>query len=324
MTTVNQAQRGAMRPLARRVRAYFAPVDRQTSTPTVFDPAATPSFDLDAPPAPWIDAGWVLNFQRTSATAIETLATGPRGLAQKQFRSGVSATVAFDFLDWGKLQMAVSAGCQQMNLLEEDLNVPPRASGGAAKLAVATLAGSTPTSIRVGTSAVSSFNAGDIVVVDVDYQQQTGYVGDIAGAYVENPADIGFDVDYVRRVSFRVARVSDKTTDSLVLSQPLIGGVPANAAVQKVVGFVDREGGRFFPEWSGLFVLESETGARIFYHYPRLQPAAPAAESAREVAAFDAWSLRARFVALPVTDPNDAQQVLCFRTLVPAPHAAVY
>lgn len=324
MPTVNQAQRGAMRPLARRVRAYFAPVDRSTSAPTVFDPAATPGFDLDMPPAPWTDAGWVLNFQRTSATAIETLATGPRGLAQKQFRSRVSATVAFDFVDWGKLQMAISAGCQQMNLLEEDPSVPPRASGGTAKLAIATLSGSTAASIRVGANAAGNFNPGDLIVVDVDYQQQTGYIGDIAGAYVESPADVGFDVDYVRRVSFRVARVADKTTDSLVLAQPLIGGVPANAAVQKVVGFVDREGGRFFQEWSGLFVLESETGARVFYHYPRLQPAAPAAEASREAAAFDAWSLRAHLVALPVTDPNDAQQVLCFRTLVPAPHAAVY
>lgn len=324
MPTVNHAQRGAMRPLAKRVRAYFAPVARLTSAPTVFDPAATPSFELDAPPAPWIDAGWVLNFERRSATAIETLATGPRGLAQKQFRSGVNATLAFDFLDWGKLQMAISAGCQQMNLLEEEPSAEPRASGGTAKLAVATFSGSTPTSIRVGTGAVNSFSPGDLIVVDVDYQQQTGYIGDIAGAYVADPADVGFDVDYVRRVSFRVGRVADKTADHLILAQPLIGGVPANAAVQKVVGFVDREGGRFFPEWSGLFVVESETGARLFYHYPRLQPAAPAAESSREVAAFAAWAPQAHLVALPVTDPNDAQQVLCFRTLVPTPHAAVY
>lgn len=324
MPTGNRAKRGAMRPLAKRVRAYFAPVDRLAGAPTVFDPAATSAFALDSPPAPWIDAGWVVNFERRSATAIETLATGPRGLAQKQFRRGMSAAVAFDFLDWGKLQMAISAGCQQMNLLEVESSVTPRASGGAARAAVATFSGSTPASIRVGAGAVSSFNLGDIVVVDADYQQQTGYIGDIAGAYVANPADVGFDVDYVRRVSFRVARVADKTADRLQLSQPLIGGLPPDAAVQKVVGFVDREGGRFFQEWSGLFVIESETGARIFYHYPRLQPAAPAAESSREVAAFDAWSLHAHLVALPVTDPNDAQQVLCFRTLVPAPHAAVY
>ncbi|MEO5936996.1 MAG: hypothetical protein ABIP81_07265, partial [Terriglobales bacterium] len=70
--------------------------------------------------------------------------------------------------------------------------------------------------------------------------------------------------------------------------------------------------------------IDSETGARIFYHYPRLQPAAPASESSREVSAFDAWSLHANLVALPTTDPNDAQRVLCYRSFIPASHAAVY
>jgi hypothetical protein len=325
MPQENFSQRGAMRPLAKRVRAYFAPVERATSAPSVFDPAATPAFSLDAPPAPWIDTGWVANFQRRATTATETLTTGPRGMAQKQFRKDVSAGVEFDFLDWGKLQMAISAGSQQMNLLEEEANSTPQPSGGNAALAAATLPGSSATEIVLGAGAAAGFSAGDIVVVDADYQQQTGYVGGIPGAYVNSPADVQFDVNYLRRVSFRVGRVSAKTENSLLLAAPLLGGAaPADAAVQKVIGFVDREGGHFFQEWSALFVLESETGGRIFYHYPRLQPATSASESSREVAGLDAWSLHASLVALPVVDANDAQPVLCYRSFVPASHAAVY
>lgn len=325
MTSENFAQRGAMRPLSRRVRAYFAPVERGTSTPSVFDPAASRGFDLDAPPAPWIDAGWVTGFQRRSATAIETLAPGPRGLAQKQFRKDIRAGLEFDFVDWGKLQMTISAGCQQMNLLEEEAGAIAAASGGAPRAAVGVLPGSTATQIVLGASAIANFAAGDIIVADSDYQLQTGYIGGIPGAYVQDPAEVAFDVNYLRRVSFRVARIAGKTDAALQLAQPLMGGAPpADAAVQKIVGFVDREGGLFFQEWSALFVVESETGARVFYYYPRLQPASPASESLREVAGFDAWSLHARLTALPVTDPTDAQPVLCYRSYIPASHTAVY
>lgn len=325
MPDENYSQRGSMRPLSRRVRAYFAPVNRVTSAPGIFDPAASPAFALDAPSAPWIDAGWVLNLRRRSATAIETLTSGPQELAQKQFRKNISAGLEFDFLDWGKLQMTISAGCQQMNLLEEVSSAAPVASGGTPRIAIATLPGSTATQLVLGAGAVADFAIGDLVVADVDYQQQTGYIGGIAGAYIADPAEVQFDANYVRRVSFRVGRVASKTVDSLLLAQPLIGGAPpAETAVQKVIGFVDREGGRFFQEWSALFVIDSETGSRIFYHYPRLQPDAPASESSREVSAFDAWSLHANLIALPTTDPNDAQRVLCYRSFIPASHAAVY
>jgi hypothetical protein len=50
--------------------------------------------------------------------------------------------------------------------------------------------------------------------------------------------------------------------------------------VQKLVGFTDREGGSFFHEWSAIFFLAGESGGNICFYYPRLQPAAPAAETA--------------------------------------------
>ena len=54
--------------------------------------------------------------------------------------------------------------------------------------------------------------------------------------------------------------------------------------VQAVTGFVDREGGSFYQEWSGLFVMEGGQGERIFFHYPRLQTMGSAAEVASALA----------------------------------------
>ncbi|MGH8701905.1 MAG: hypothetical protein ACREVR_12140, partial [Burkholderiales bacterium] len=62
--------RSPMAPIARRVRAYFAPVTRATGAPTIFDPGKNAGFNLDAPPSPWIGLGWIENFRRTPATEL--------------------------------------------------------------------------------------------------------------------------------------------------------------------------------------------------------------------------------------------------------------
>ena len=78
------------------------------------------------------------------------------------------------------------------------------------------------------------------------------------------------------------------TATGLQLDAPLLGGVPASGArVQKVVAFVDRDGDSFFQEWSALFALEETSGGRVYFYYPRLQAASPAAET---VAAVGEWS----------------------------------
>ncbi len=165
----------------------------------------------------------------------------------------------------------------------------------------------------------------------------------IAGAYVSNPAAVNNDVNYVRRVTFNVGRVVEVTATAVVLAQPLLAGAPATgASAQVVVAFVDREGGSFFQEWSALFVAEQESGGRVCFYYPRLSPNPGAAAKssgfskpgvgsgfAREDLAgikkpLSAISLRASFLALPSTDPNDGQTVVCYRSYFPATQAAVY
>jgi hypothetical protein len=157
--------------------------------------------------------------------------------------------------------------------------------------------------------------------VDADYAGQTGFVGaGVSAAYVQSAAAVNSDADYIRRVTFNVARVSQATSSGLQLAEPLIGGAPANAMrVQQVLGFVDREGGNFFQEWSGLFVMPGEQGERILFYYPRLQAFAGAAESATTLLApLERVALNASFRALPVTDANDGQQVVCFRSFLPS------
>jgi len=363
--------RSAMVPVTRRIRAYFAPVNRPTETATVFDPGKAGVFPLDTPPAPWIDLGYIDNFQRFCQTVNEPLRAGPQSAPAGQFRGAIDVRLEFDFREWGKLQMALAAGSEQMNILASDPDANPQPSGGTALPAVAVLPGSTATEIVVGAGVVNGFSVGDVVAVDSDYQQQTGYVGTgIAAAYVSDPTDVNQDVNYVRRVTFNVGRIAQLAATSLLLAQPLPGGAPAaGAGLQKVIAFVDREGGSFFQEWSGLFVAEEDAGGRVCFHYPRLsptttlQPATSAGSSAgplltqlletatasqsqvrvshppaalrtakafarEEVAVLTApiaaLGLRAAFLALPYTDENDGQTVVCYRSYFPAAMAAVY
>ena len=309
-----------MPPATQRVRAYFAPVNRAAMTPAVFDPSVSGRFTLDAPPAPWIDLGWIEDFTRKSLSKTAGLVTGSPGVTQFQVKETLDASVSFCFKTWSKLTMALSAGSQHMNLLAPASGAAPNGSGSRGATAV-NLASSGSTATFLSMSSVAGFAAGAIVVVDADYAGTTGFVGaGVSAAYVQSAASVGSDPDYTRRVSFNVARVSQVTSSGLQLAQPLIAGAPPNTMrVQQALGFVDREDGSFFQEWSGLFVMPGEQGERILFYYPRLQAAGGAGEAATALAApLERIALAASFVALPVTDANDSQQAVCFRSFLPS------
>lgn len=323
--------RNGMRPVTRETRAYFAPFDRVSGSPAVFDPSKDAGFLLDAPTLPWIDLGWVENFRRSSTSLIEGLTSGVANAVAAQARNSLGAKIEFEFRDWGKLQMALAGGAEHMNVLASDPSASRSGSGGIAVAAVALLAGSSSLELVLGAGAVDGFDVGDLVACDLNYAQQTGYVGSgIAAAYVKDPLDVRQDADYVRRVTFNVARVAQKTATSLMLAQALPGGTPAaGAAVQKVTAFVDREGGAFLQQWSGLFVEEEESGGRVCFYYPRLSPCTAGTATEREqrveiekVAGM--LALRAAFAALPTVDDNDGAVVLCYRSYVPAGGADLY
>ncbi len=313
-----------MSPIVSQWRAFFAPVNRATGTPLIFDPAQIGSFDPDAPPPPWIDAGAVANFKRTPQTKVLQVRGGVNGATTAQCRATLDSRLEFDFRDWGKLQMAVAGGAEHMNVLVGNGN-SSAPSGGSAVPSMAVLPGSTATNIVIGSAIVATFNVGDLVAIDVDYTGQTGYVGTgFPGAYVRTASALG--ADYIRRITLNVGRVAQKTDTALVLENPLIGGSPAAGAnLQLVSGFVDREGGKFIQEWSAVFLSQSESGGRICYYYPRLQPCAPATETAMTIAdPLRAMMLHAHCIAMPYTDVNDGQQIVCCRSYFPAAGASAY
>lgn len=314
-------------PMARRVRAYFAPVNRAAQTPVLFDPAQQGSFNLDSPPAPWVSLGWIQNFARKAGSKSMPVQAGIPAAALGQVRETLEAQVNFQFLSWTKLTMALATGSQHMNLLAPAMGSTPAANGSKASPAVALQSGSSATSIVLAAVDAAKFTAGSMVALDADYTGQTGFVGaPIAGAYVRQPLA---DVDYVRRVTFNVALVSQVNATGLVLAEPLPAGAPAaGAKLQAVTGFVDREGGSFYQEWSAVFAMQGSQGERIFFHYPRLQAMASAEEAATPVEGkqkngLERVLLKGQFLALPVTDPLDGEQVLCYRSFLPAPKALV-
>ena len=69
--------------------------------------------------------------------------------------------------------------------------------------------------------------------------------------------------------------------------------------------------------------MEEDSGGRICYFYPRLSPITALSETAAGFQREEnlevtkptaAIALRAAFVAMPYTDGNDSQPVLCYRS----------
>jgi len=314
-------------PVTRRVRAYFAPVNRAAQSPVLFDPSQQGAFPLDTPPAPWTDLGWIQSFARTAAGKSAPVLTGVPAAPLQQVRETLEAQVSFEFLAWNKLTMALATGSQHMNLLAPASSAAPAADGATAVPAVIPQSGSTAASLVLAAADAAKFTAGSMVAVDLDYTGQTGYLGSpVAGAYLRQPLT---DVDYLRRITFNVALVAAIANNTLSLAAPLPAGVPAaGMKIQPLSGFVDREGGSFYHEWSALFAMQGAQGERIYFHYPRLQPIAGTEESAASLdskhkGGHERVLLKARFLALPVTDPLDGERVLCYRSFLPAPRALI-
>jgi hypothetical protein len=313
MSTPALVMQPGLPPAVRRVRGYFAPVNRLTATPTAFDPTTAAAFDPDTPPAPWMDLGWIDGFTRASETKLQVVESGAPGTVLLQGRQSVGATVSMTFERWSKLTMALACGAQQTNVLK----------AGANPVAI-TAASSTATFLSTPNGA-GTIQAGDMIAVDVDYTGQTGYVGAGASAAYLATAITSGDLHWIRRMTLNVRRVTAVTATGLQLAEPLLAGVPAQGMqAQSMVALQDREGGTFFQEWSGLFCMQGEQGDALFFYYPRLQTMAGPAETAVTITApLSQVLLNGRFVALPILDPMDGSQVCCYRTYLPPANAQI-
>lgn len=312
-------------PVVRETLVFYAPVSRPTQSPTIFDPTTASSFNPASPPAPWISLGAIEQFQRKPLSKAVPVLTGVPATVLHQSRESVQAQLTFQFLDWTKLSMALATGSQHMNVLATSGAAAAAAVGAQATTAVALLAGSTSTALVMSSSDAAQFSAGQTIAVDVDYSGQTGWVGSpITGAYVRTALS---DVDYIRRVTFNIAQVASVNSTGVSLVAALPGGAPAaNAKAQIVTGFVDREGGLFYQEWSALFVMQGSQGESVFLYYPRLQSFTGAEEATTVLQSKSSLSrvlLKASCIALPVTDSLDGERVVCYRSYLPAANAQV-
>ncbi len=312
-------------PVARRARAYFAPVNRTAQTPALFDPTEEGTFNPDSPPSPWISLGWIQNFARKPLSKTAPILTGIPAAPLEQVRETLQAQVSLEFLSWTKLTMALATGSQHMNLLAPATGGAPAADGAQAAAAVVPQSGSTATSIALVPTDAAKFTPGNLVALDIDYTGETGFVGSpISGAYVRTALT---DVNYIRRITFNLGFVTQVSSSGLTLAEPLPGGAPASGEkLQALLGFVDREGGSFYQEWSALFLLEGSQRERIFFYYPRLQTMTGAEEATLPLNGKNQIGqsrivLKAQFLALPVTDPLDGERVVCYRSFLPAPNA---
>jgi hypothetical protein len=313
MSTPALVMQPGLPPAVRRVRGYFAPVNRLTATPTAFDPTTAAAFDPDTPPAPWMDLGWIDGFTRASETKLQVVESGAPGTVLLQGRQSVGASVSMTFERWSKLTMALACGAQQTNVLKAGANP------------VATTAASSTATFLGTPSGAGTIQAGDMIAVDMDYTGQTGYVGAGASAAYLATAITSGDLHWIRRMTLNVARVTAVTATGLQLAEPLLAGVPAQGMqAQSMVALQDREGGTFFQEWSGLFCMQGEQGDALFFYYPRLQTMAGPAETAVTITApLSQVLLNGRFVALPVLDAMDGSQICCYRTYLPGANAQI-
>jgi hypothetical protein len=302
-------------------------VNRSAQTPVLFDPSEQGGFSLDSPPAPWINLGWVQDLSRKSVSKTVPILTGIPSATLEQVRETLQAQVSLQYLSWTKLTMALSTGSQHMNLLAPASGAVPKADGAQAAAAVVIQTGSTSTFVALTSNDASKFSAGSIIVVDIDNTGQTGFVGSpVSGAYLKSSLN---DIDYIRRITFNVALVSQVSSAGLTLAEPLPGGAPAaGLKLQAAKGFMDREGGSFYQEWSALFVLQGSQEERVFLHYPRLQTMVGAEESSYPLDAKNKNGqkriiLQGQYLALPVNDPLDGERVVCYRSFLPAPNALV-
>ena len=135
-------------PMARRVRAYFAPVNRTAQTPVLFDPAQQGGFNLDSPPSPWISLGWIQEFSRKASSRTVPIQTGIPAGTLEQVRETLEAQVSFQFMSWTKLTMALATGSQHMNLLAPATGATAAAMGAQATAAVALQSGSSGVTLR--------------------------------------------------------------------------------------------------------------------------------------------------------------------------------
>lgn len=332
-------------------RAFFAPFNTSLSVtqtnsalgPNILDLNVQGPFNDQSLPSNWYDLGWINGFKITPGSKIGQVRSGYKGAVRAQYRGQVGETFECNFREMSRMALKLSTGSEVFNLMKNPgavaSTVGPLSSSGATAVplgasgyiqsgAVVGYVGQP--ALYVATGSGSLFSAGDYIVADDDYTGQTGYVGSAGINVLTGQVS---DIDFIRKTSDFVARVVAVVGDSLVLNAPFVGGGnssgtsqygpnTATAKVQKIKGYVCREGGSFIPEWSALLLVQTVDNSQIAIYYPHVSPnqfkdfAAWQLENAGTVDLMG-YELQAVFEALAFDDPMDGETVVRYAAYYP-------
>jgi hypothetical protein len=299
--------------------------------PKILDLQAIGPFNESSMPAGWFDLGWITDFKLSPQSKTGQVRSGFRGAVRAQYIGQVGEAFELRFKEVGRMQTQIATGKQVFNLLRNTVasTVGPLNGSGATRVSMQSYSAATP-SVTVATGSGALFSVGDYIVCDQDYDGTSyGLIGDNAMPLLNGQVT---DVDYIRKTSDYVARITGISSDTLTLSSPFIGGgsgsgtpntgPSAGAKVQKIRGWAAREGGSFIMEWSAIFTMTTVDGDQILLYYPHIS-----ASQFRDISSFSlenagqtdlkGYDLDAVFEALAFEDPLDGETVVGYRAFFP-------
>lgn len=316
--------------------------------PTIIDLTQGP-FDSYNPGFGLADLGWIKDFKITIESKIGQVRSGYRGAVRAQYRGQVGESWECKFNEYGRMQVKLASGTNVFNLLGASGMVGglvgPLSASGAPATAVSAYTPGSPViwnatqtvlpTLTVASAAAAQITVGSYIVVDYDYVPGTfgGAIGDAGVPIYQNAVT---DVDYLRKTSDFVARVTNIATNTvLTLDQPFVGGGSGNPTpnfnaqtgfstftglkCQVIKGFVAREGGTYIGEWTGLLLCNTVDGAQLVYYYPHISIqqnrdfAAPYTIENAGTTDEGGMQLDAQFSALAFDDPLDGETVVSYR-----------
>lgn len=339
--------------------AAYAVANTSTSLgPVILDLQTSGPFVDTALPYPYQDMGWIDSFKITPASKIGSVRSGYRGAVRAKYRGEVSETFEFQFREMTRLAMRVATGTEVFNLLL-DPNAqangpsavgPLSASGGFTQtlgasgyIANYTYQGNVVAALFVPTGSGANYVPGDMIVVDQDYTGAYGLTGSNATNVFQGAVT---DVDFTRKTSDFIARIKQVVLvavtgqDMLILNKQFAGGgsvqggitaataasygPQAGSKIQKIKGYVAREGGSAITEWSGLFLMSTIDGSQIALYYPHIAPSAFKDFATYQIenigsSNLTGLSLDCAMEAMAFDDPIDGETVVRYAAFYPAP-----
>lgn len=333
-------------------RAFFAPYNialgsGQANTvlgPSILDLQTQGPFNTNAPPSGWTDCGWIKNFKLTPASKIGQVRSGYRGAIRAQYRGEVGESFEFTFREAARMQFKIAVGNTPFNLLSGSTpsTAGPLSASGAPKTGMVSYSAGPPATLTITSAAAIGVSGGSYIVCDLDYTaanfpgQGTPPYGIVGAAGVPIQPNAVTDIDYIRKTSDFVARVTSVNTNVLTLDQPFVGGgsgltlpaptsPPAGSNVQVISGWAVREGATFITEWSGLFVMDTIDAAQIAVYYPHISIAQfkdVAAWAIENIGTTDetGYELDCMMEALAFDDPLDGETVVGYKAFYLRPN----